>query len=1111
MAANFTLDTLELTAPAIARLTFSQMPLAASTVGEHDSTNKLNYSVVGPSDVQIALVRPVKGNPFAVEVVGTAAFDVGQWVFSFQNIETPLGQALETTQLSLEVDSLQKFFNAGVKNSTGEDIIRQHLNPIFDGPGWAAYVASCGYSDQKITDLAKAAFFQNFMTTASDVYLEKLTTAISVDRAPNTGMSDDTLRQLAIAVNANKVVVYPYLEVLQAYYGRESVVANIKAGVNEPFDLDADDTLLINVDGYEIVVVFDADDFSNIGEATALEVAQVLNRAFLNAGSRAYADVVLDPTTGTKTVQIFSGHLGLSGSILVHGGTAEKTLQLPKIITTDATTGVAWTIMTHTSHPTLVPYGRAWLRFAGGTPNPAINNVYDGDYVLLHDSAFSADNRGDFHIIKVGIYLGTKYLEFANTLATAESVSQATDDGLIFLDDSKTTINGTYFASAIQPWSDQVDVLLPATASAINRTEKTGAYLNGEAAVELDPYEAFRLEDGTVYIGFPSDHSLIAGQFVQLQNFEPIYDRDPFQSLSFNTDISTSSDFILTSAVELEDGKVLVRRRFDWAIFDPETNMWSENTDMSLADRSGYGGVLLENGQVLIVGGVGSPTTAEIYDQEADAIAPTASPNFTHTLLPSVGLLPNGKAFAFGGGVSDAVELYNSLDSSWTTIATSTTGAHVYQSAVVTKGGQIVCLGGCPTIATVPQYASAVRNVTALDENQQKNYTNLLPAGRFAGCALFVPKGPRGQVWYFGGYDTTSTAVDTVYVIDLATMTVVNTYTLNYPRAFGQILPLSNGKYVLFGGSTLDPSLVFAAYSAGPPPEIIDPMALSETMKFRTLAPELTLNYEIPSAAIALGDGRMLVTSPLNPIYHTINIMQQTADGGMSGKFKILTAPTTDSITIETPQHQWRTNWLAGQVVPVDATRGELQSGYLINPTDGVTITGTTTTLSQQIISGAAPASILVSSVVDIPDASGYLVFSFGTRFQSRPIRYLGVTSGQIRLDPSGIFEYTYLSGTEITLLASKGVYSPASTLNLGVFYATASSAGRIAASDDIDSIAAIGLTINKTILYPGDRGLAGQRLPAEGAQKLSDKVAVWGGDSITTELEAAREGDGGA
>jgi len=49
------------------------------------------------------------------------------------------------------------------------------------------------------------------------------------------------------------------------------------------------------------------------------------------------------------------------------------------------------------------------------------------------------------------------------------------------------------------------------------------------------------------------------------------------------------------------------------------------------------------------------------------------------------------------------------------------------------------------------------------------------------------------------------------------------------------------------------------------------------------------------------------------------------------------------------------------------------------------------------------------------------------------------------------------------------------------------------------------GVNVVSKITYPGDRGLAGQGLPATGI-KISDKVEVWAGNDIDAEVEAARQ-----
>jgi hypothetical protein len=77
-----------------------------------------------------------------------------------------------------------------------------------------------------------------------------------------------------------------------------------------------------------------------------------------------------------------------------------------------------------------------------------------------------------------------------------------------------------------------------------------------------------------------------------------------------------------------------------------------------------------------------------------------------------------------------------------------------------------------------------------------------------------------------------------------------------------------------------------------------------------------------------------------------------------------------------------------------------------------------------------------------------------------------------------------------------------------GNFYLTSSAAGRIAAADALDDIQAAGIAIERTIIYPADTGLGNAGGPTSGAQKLSDAVAVWGGDSLDQEIPALREGN---
>jgi N-acetylneuraminic acid mutarotase len=112
------------------------------------------------------------------------------------------------------------------------------------------------------------------------------------------------------------------------------------------------------------------------------------------------------------------------------------------------------------------------------------------------------------------------------------------------------------------------------------------------------------------------------------------------------------------TATLLENGKVLVaggidrrHRVFDSAeIFDPATGTWTATGAMTIARRR-HTATLLPNGKVLVAGGWGphgALTTAELYDpatQTWSAVEPMGKRRRSHTATS----LPNAKVLVVGG------------------------------------------------------------------------------------------------------------------------------------------------------------------------------------------------------------------------------------------------------------------------------------------------------------------------------------------------------------------------------------------------------------------------------------------------------------------------------
>jgi len=1096
-------------APAVLRVTFTKIPFTARDNVAYDATYKANYTLSGPGSVTLVKIRTVSGDPFSVDLVYSDKLAIGTWQLTILPvIETPSGDTFSSLPLQFDITGKSAFLAENGRSFSAEDIYRSNLNPNFKGPGWNAMAAAIGYSDQILTETAKSAFYQNFFWSASGLYLERLTNAISVDRSPNTGLSDETLRQLAIAINANRVVNHPFLEVLRAYYGDEAVTATFRTELNEPFVLSANDTLDLQINDTSVTVTFASNDFTNIGQATAFEVAQVLNRAFLTNSVSAYAQDVSDPATGLKSVQVINKWLGLYGSLLVTGGTAVSKLRFPKIIDTVSVPGVEWEVITQAVNP-LVPYNKVWLRWFGGT-DPVLTEVYADDYLSLYDSAFNAANRGSFQITDVGIYLGNKYVEIYNPDAVAQSpVVQVGTDTVLFLDDSATTLSKTsnYFATSALPYPNQADILLPATAAAIARDEKTAFYANGQTLIESTEFDIFRGSDGVVDMGFDSNHGLLAGSYVQLENFSPLVDRDNYFASMANTNTDNTYSFALQPSAKLLDGRFFVRKPSSWVIYDPDTNTWSETFDGSLVDRYGGAAITLDSGRVLIVGGLGGASTSEIYDPTENVIAPAGATNHPYPqFIPQLVKRATGKVYVAGTDLLDLfVEEFDPDTSIWTDMV-----APVLDATASTELRMTVD-GNDNIWIWLDRFVYEVNFPSDPVTTANGWYAYRVAAGdsRNGGILTYVKRGPGGQLWYIGGYNGSATVQSNVLIFDISSRSVVDRYDTGLARGHGQLLPLNNGTALLFNGTTLSTAAMPFGFSAGPPPQIVNFHGLTNSLRFWSIGDETTFNYETTTPACTLDDGRVLVVSPTQPVYHILNMFQQVSDGGVSGTFKIDAVPTPTSIQFSTPEHEWITTWQSGQITPIDADAGLVESGYILDTTEGVTTGNLVSELTVAIPPGQAPATMSLTSTDGIADAPGFIVLDFGYETQSEPIRYLGVAGNDLRLDRSFTFPRGYQIGTVGSILISTSPYAPESSLGIGVTYLTASSAGRIAAGNDIDSIKAVGLHINKQVLYPGDTGLGGNGLPTEGAQKLSDVVYVYAGDDIENELQAAREGDG--
>jgi hypothetical protein len=1067
------------------RVTFTLAPLAVSSSGGHDALNPLHYLLSGPATNSVASVAAETATTFLLTTLTPLVG--GTWTITCINIQTASGSALVApTSASFSSTALaaSTLLSGGAQNDTPESILRKHLSPALKGRAWDALMAALAVGDQYNQDTAKAAFDQLFVCTASGLYLDRRGADRGVTRPATIGISDDVYRKLTIKSSAKKLVMQVLLEALETYYGADATRANLTSDLPEPFAFQVGDTVVVQVDeGQELTVAFEQDDFRNMGQATAVEVAAAINRSFRNAELGAYAVEYLAPDTGFIYLRIYTGSLGLKGSIRVRGGRAQNALQFPTKLATTAASGTQWKVETSTASNS-IPAGRTRFTWLGGT-NPSLTLLSVGDYANLYDTALNAANRGAFPILactsttfEIGLTSGADQL----------TVNQVAASGFLFFTPTRATIQSSgRMATALQGDPEQLEIILPATTQSIERGENTGSYLHVPAIVDITA--GSRAATGVVTATAPN-HGLLTGQWAEIEGVYP--DNSITTPLAFSDgDPSNATTATYQPALAvLLDGRVLVAGGGSTTcyLYNPTTASWSA-TGSLLSSVSGHVLTVLSTGKVLCTGGGGGAgnTTTQVYDPASGAWTLTGATGVSHK-GQSATLLNDGRVLVVGGNASATAEAYTSLTGTWAAVATPNVARNNHV-AVKLGDGRVLVAGG---------YAG-VTQVTPLNSAEIYNPINdvwtTLPnmnAARGAPTGTYLPLGTGGKVLVAGG-ETGSGATATADLFNPATHTWAATGAMTGPRYQHSATILADGRVLVAGGYASSTELQTA--------ELYQP-----DLGTWLSAPSL-LGVHRQHGAVLMSNAKILVWGGGSKAELFSTPFTVKTAGGLNGLFQVtVTSPSTFQYT--TADFPYVTTLLSGgTVTPVRTSSDQVQGPFIYDPADGLAITETETTATQAIVASQTYKTLSVVDAGSFPDEEGYLALGFGTSTATLRVRYLGkASSTQLLLDPAFVFPYDLPSGTFVTLLAQRAIYVPENPEEVGSFYATASSAGRVAAQDTIDSLTAAGVNVTQTIIYPGDRGLGNEGQSSSGTAKLSDKVAVWGSDDLDADIAEARE-----
>lgn len=478
------------------RVKFTQDPKRVDAAAADDALNPENYTLLGPALTVISEIFPADDDPQAVDMVLAAPLELGRWTLQGSDaiVDKELVPIVIPTAVVFHVLRYPnpEAVPQGAQNDAVEHVIRKHFNPGLKGPNWDGVISGIAAGDAWNWDNARLAFSQLYVSSAASTYLDRRAGDNGLRRPKDIGISDDLFRRLVIKTTASKLTQEVFNEILEIFYGSEAVRAFATTDLAGPFLIEPGDDLRLVIDEHrEYVIVFEKKEFSIIKAAEAVEVAACITRGLRIQGSNAYAVAIHDPETQLDYVRIFSGSLGLSGSVRVTGGRAQCRLQFPHLIFPESTGLMPWTWTI-----TPLPSGRA--RFTSSYPGTwfNMNEVVVGDYVAVYGIGFLAPNRGTFEIVDVnfipsGSPPGTTYeqwFEVENRDAVSET-EVADGDGdffkiMFFRSERRTTQSQSYNAIVAQE-EGHVDVVMPATTQAVNREALTAAYGQTQAAIAI--------------------------------------------------------------------------------------------------------------------------------------------------------------------------------------------------------------------------------------------------------------------------------------------------------------------------------------------------------------------------------------------------------------------------------------------------------------------------------------------------------------------------------------------------------------------------------------------------------------------------------------------------
>jgi len=740
------------------RVRYSSAPRASNPAGANDALNPANYAFSGPGPYTILNVQPVSGSSLLFDITFTGPLTVGTWVVTVSNVQTPASNPITfpvAAQFQVTSTASLTPLSGGAESDDAESIIRKHLGTALKGSNWDAVIKALSVGDDINWLNARAAFDQLFITSASGSYLERRAANYGLMKPIGVGIDDELFRKLAVKTNSNKVVHQAIRELLEVYYGQDSLRAFIQTEVDEKFNLSGNIlTLSWTLDEQEeFSHVFTNDEFGSSTNAKAVEVAFALTKVMKDAGSKGFASAYLDPTTGKNKVRIYSGSLGLGSFVRVTGGTAQNVLKFPTSINTysGSISSASWVYSNPTPDTTRVS-------LTATSPLIDLSPVREGDYVVI-GAAANIGITGSFSVKAVSITWNTptnvtQTFDIQRIAYTGTAI-QTANGGYTFYRPIRNSIaaSGGRTVVVAQTRNGQVDVSIPATTQVVSRGPNQAFY--GRLNSTQDIVRLVRNSSGVTTITTAAPHGLSVGMQVQLNDIV-LAPGIPF--------ITPSTGAVFPSS-------------FGYAASPLSIVAESQTPPVAISEGSAV--VTLSNGQVLFAGG--NTRVAGII---------TTSNGFQSSGAGTTVANTNRYVFGSTSTITDATEADGATRSSHTWVATSALNFAREQAA----GSPF--LTGAIVSGGMVQTPFSVLN--SAEQYQLDGVWNNLPPMSSPHCGHQQATLDSGSVIVVGGAKSEGTAVATTEIYNGTSWSAGPS--MSTPRSDFQLVRLSNGDLMAIGG-----------------------------------------------------------------------------------------------------------------------------------------------------------------------------------------------------------------------------------------------------------------------------------------------------------------------